>query len=221
MVTMMPARSAAMRGDGGKRLAEQIVAAVNVRNDVSQAHTAVAVPAKMRDGTPIGSSVQSSAASNSCAELRSGAEEHEPDHAQDQHRKPGRDREKGKHRRPGLGLAGFGRGFDDLIVPSALPWGPRFLGVAAMPALRRHLSKATHDHADVPGLEPCRSGRGRRCRAPADRPGTVNAVGEIPRPGLFETRLSRWYPRALGLLRFRSIPWPPAPTGKAFCAFRS
>ena len=48
--------------------------------------------------------------------LRSGPEEHEPDHPEDQHRETGRDREQGKHRRPRLGPAGFPRGFDDLVV---------------------------------------------------------------------------------------------------------
>lgn len=48
----------------------------------------------------------------------SGAEEYEPDHAQDQHRESGRDSEQGKHRRAGFGLACFGRGFDDLIMSS-------------------------------------------------------------------------------------------------------
>jgi hypothetical protein len=48
----------------------------------------------------------------------SGAEEHEPDRAEDEDREPGRDGEEGKHRRPGLGLAGFGRGFDNLTILS-------------------------------------------------------------------------------------------------------
>ena len=37
---------------------------------------------------------------------------------QDQHRQSGRDGEQRKHRRAGFGLAGFGRGFDDLIMSS-------------------------------------------------------------------------------------------------------
>src|ERR1700676_1297471 len=54
-----------------------------------------------------------------CGEPRAlGAEEHKPDHAQDQDRKSGRDAQKGEHRRPGLGLAGLGRGFDDLAMLS-------------------------------------------------------------------------------------------------------
>src|SRR6478672_202133 len=48
----------------------------------------------------------------------SGAEEYEPDHAQDQHRKAGRNSEQGKHGRTGFGLACFGRGLDDLIMSS-------------------------------------------------------------------------------------------------------
>ncbi len=51
-------------------------------------------------------------------EPRSGTEEHEPDHAEDQHREAGRNREQGKHRRPRLGPAGFPRGFHDLVVIS-------------------------------------------------------------------------------------------------------
>jgi hypothetical protein len=50
--------------------------------------------------------------------LRSGAEEREPDHAEDQYRQPGRDGEEGKHRRPWFGLARFGRGFNDLALLS-------------------------------------------------------------------------------------------------------
>src|SRR5947209_16747322 len=50
-----------------------------------------------------------------CLKLQhlSGTEEHEPDHGKDQDRKPGRDREQRKYRRPGLALACFGRGLDD------------------------------------------------------------------------------------------------------------
>src|SRR5216683_7840459 len=47
----------------------------------------------------------------------SGVVKYEPDRAKDQHREPGCDREQGEHRRPGLGLACLGWGFDDLIVP--------------------------------------------------------------------------------------------------------
>jgi hypothetical protein len=43
----------------------------------------------------------------------SGAEEHEPDNAEDQYRKPGRDYQEGEYRGARLGLAGFGGGFDD------------------------------------------------------------------------------------------------------------
>jgi hypothetical protein len=48
----------------------------------------------------------------------SGAEEHEPDRAQDQYCETRRDSEEGKHRRAGFALACFGRDFDDLIMSS-------------------------------------------------------------------------------------------------------
>ena len=67
------------------------------------------------------------------APLPSSAEEHEPDHAQDQDCQPGRNRQQRQHRRAGLGLARLGRGFDDLAM-SSLPWGlPSDLS-ACMPA---------------------------------------------------------------------------------------
>ncbi len=49
-----------------------------------------------------------------------GAEEHEPEQAKDQHRAPGCDRQERKYGGARLGLACFGRGFDDLMV---LPCG--------------------------------------------------------------------------------------------------
>jgi hypothetical protein len=50
-------------------------------------------------------------------------------------------------------------------------------------------------------------------------PGTVNAVRRFPvRSVLF--RVPRWYSLPSSVA-FRSIPWPPAPTGKASFAFHS
>jgi hypothetical protein len=46
----------------------------------------------------------------------SSAEEHEPDDAEDQYRKPGRHAQQREHRRAGFGLARLGRSFDDLAV---------------------------------------------------------------------------------------------------------
>src|SRR6185295_13152053 len=46
----------------------------------------------------------------------SGAEEREPDHAENQDREARRDGQQREHRRSGLGLARLGRGFDDLPV---------------------------------------------------------------------------------------------------------
>ena len=46
----------------------------------------------------------------------SAAEEHEPNHAEDQHRQPGGDGKQREHRRSGLGLARLGRRFDDPIA---------------------------------------------------------------------------------------------------------
>jgi hypothetical protein len=48
----------------------------------------------------------------------SGAEEHEPDHTENQHRESGGDKEERKHRWPRLGLSRFGWRFDDLALLS-------------------------------------------------------------------------------------------------------
>ena len=45
-----------------------------------------------------------------------GAEEYEPDDAQDQNRKAGRDRQQRQYGGSGFGLPRLGRGFDDLAV---------------------------------------------------------------------------------------------------------
>lgn len=45
-----------------------------------------------------------------------GAEEHEPDNAQDQDGKTGGNGEQRKHRRSGLGLPRLGRGFNNLTL---------------------------------------------------------------------------------------------------------
>jgi hypothetical protein len=52
----------------------------------------------------------------------SGPKECKPENAQDQYRKPGGGREQGKNRGTGLGLACFGRGFDNLLVLSRCHW---------------------------------------------------------------------------------------------------
>src|SRR3984893_8193392 len=70
----------------------------------------------------------------------SGAEEHEPDHAQDQYRKPGRDCKESENRWAGFGLAGLGRGFDDLTMLSGCHAALDSLVFAS--ALRRHLCKS-------------------------------------------------------------------------------
>src|SRR5882672_10182117 len=77
----------------------------------------------------------------------SGAEEHKPDHAEDQHRQTGGYRQKGKHRRPGLGLTGFGRGFDDLVVSSRChgALASLDLGKNARKSLWRRVPEATRD----------------------------------------------------------------------------
>ena len=73
----------------------------------------------------------------------SGAEEHEPDNAEDQYRKPGRDHQEGEHRGARLGLARFGGGFDD---PAPLSCSHGVLdSLGGVSALRREVSKATYD----------------------------------------------------------------------------
>ena len=77
----------------------------------------------------------------------SGAEKREPDNAEDQDREPSRDGEEGEHRRPRFRLAGFGRGFDDLVLSSgchgalSISVGDRQSPCGA----RRHECNATHD----------------------------------------------------------------------------
>ena len=117
-------------------------------------------------------------------------------------------------------------------VPS-LPWCPRFPGGRknACKSLRRHVPKATPDPGSCSGFS------GLRCQiaAPRIRRGPPRGPCPAPRNRLVSPRLTPLgdsLPRRLetrfpgGILhgrplRFRSIPWPPAPTGKAFCAFRS
>jgi hypothetical protein len=52
------------------------------------------------------------------ASVTSGAEEHEPDHTEDQHSEAGGDKEESKYRWPRLGLPRFGWRFDDLALLS-------------------------------------------------------------------------------------------------------
>jgi hypothetical protein len=52
----------------------------------------------------------------SCAYRISGAEEHEPDDAEDQDREAGGDKQESKYRWPGLSLPRFGWRFDDLAL---------------------------------------------------------------------------------------------------------
>ena len=112
-------------------------------------------------------------------------------------------------------------------VPS-LPWCPRFPGGRknACKSLRRHVPKATPDPGSCSGFS------GLRCQIAAPR---IRGPCPTPRNQLVSPRLTPLgdsQPRRLEsrfpggillgrLLRFRSIPWPPAPTGKASCAFRS
>jgi hypothetical protein len=64
--------------------------------------------------------------------LPSGAEKHEPERAEDQHREAGRNRQKREHRRTGFSLPRFGRSFDDLMLLLRSLWrshgGLDFLG---------------------------------------------------------------------------------------------
>jgi hypothetical protein len=78
----------------------------------------------------------------------SGAKEHEPDHTEDQHGQSGRRREQSKHRRPGFGLAGFGRSFNDLLVLSQCHGA---LDSAGVNAFRQEVSKQRMIPGDVPG----------------------------------------------------------------------
>src|SRR3954447_286457 len=155
----------------------------------------------------------------SCIHL--GPEEHEPDHPEDQHSKPNRDCEESEHRRAGFSLACFGRGFDDLPILSRCHRALDPLGKTrgTLPVL------AASPRTNAPFRAMFRLRRTAALSAPQQ-----NRIGEyaplpINRIRRFLARLalkadlqmlSKWLSVA-----FRSIPWPPAPTGKASCAFRS
>jgi hypothetical protein len=93
----------------------------------------------------------------------SGAEEREPDDAEDQYREPGRDSQQGEHRRPGLGLACFGRGFDDLTLLSGCHGALNFLMSRTPCGAKYREQRMNLD--DVPGF------RRPRSQALADAPG--------------------------------------------------
>jgi hypothetical protein len=80
----------------------------------------------------------------------SGAEEHEPEHGQNQYGKAGRDHEQSEHRRPRPGLPRFGRGFDDLTLLSRCHAGLDFLDVA--PDFWREMPGQRVISVDVPAF---------------------------------------------------------------------
>jgi hypothetical protein len=187
-------------------------------------------PAKaVEDRSRSPSRLQAKRAGAAARTIPSGAEEREPDHAEDQHRQPGRDREERKHRRAGLGLAGFGRGFHDLTTFSRCQCCPRFPVVRErLAASRPRMQRLIGD--DVPALTARKVSplaRDARLaivpRAPVPTPRSSGRLTPFREslPGSLETRFRGGILAGRRLLRFRSIPWPPAPTGKAFCAFRS
>ena len=161
----------------------------------------------------------------------SGAEEHEPERAKDQYRKAGGDHEEGEHRWPGLGLPRFGRGFDGLTLLSRCHAGLDFLDVA--PDFLARDAEATHDFKRCSGF--CGEPMPRRMRSGGPFPAApvwaycpARDCGPPPRlTPLGDSRRACLKPGspvvslAVRLLRSRSIPWPPAPTGKVSCAFRS
>lgn len=159
----------------------------------------------------------------------SGAEEYEPDH---QHRKAGRNSEQGKHRRAGFGLACFGRGLDDLIMSSRChgTLDSRMLLIACDLAYQGKRMMPCHVPDLALATSTCGAWQGQGQAALASCQALVPAPFRTRRIQL--TPLTEFPPRSLetrfpGVILsgrccvFRSIPWPPAPTGKAFCAFRS
>src|SRR2546421_11198856 len=157
----------------------------------------------------------------SCIHL--GPEEHEPDHPEDQHSEPDRDCEESEHRRAGFSLACFGRGFDDLPILS------RYHRALAPLGKTRGTLAGPCSVASDPTHHPGRcSGFGKPAAAGASQ---QSRIGEYV-PPLPINRITRFLAR-LALkadvqmlsnwlsVAFRSIPWPPAPTGRASCAFRS
>ena len=163
----------------------------------------------------------------------SGAEEYEPDHGEDQYRETRGYCQKGKHGRARLGLTGFSRGFDDLIVFPRCHGALASLGVEKTPVspcgVTSRKQRLIPDH--VPDFRACdvRSPRPRIRRGPPRGPcpaprNQLVSPRLTPLGDSLPRRLETRFPGGILLgrpLRFRSIPWPPAPTGKAFCAFRS
>jgi hypothetical protein len=101
-----------------------------------------------RDARPVGRQSEANC---------SGAEEYEPDHGEDQYRETRGYCQKGKHGRAGLGLTGFSRGFDDLIVFPRCHGALASLGVEKTPVspcgVTSRKQRLIPDH--VPGFRAC------------------------------------------------------------------
>jgi hypothetical protein len=81
----------------------------------------------------------------------SDAEEHEPDHTEDQDREAGGDKQKSEYRRPGLSLPRFGWRFDDLALVLCCHGGLDFS--MARQDVRRKMSGQRMISDDVPGFD--------------------------------------------------------------------
>src|SRR3984957_2104678 len=110
-----------MPADAGETLAEQIVAAVNVRNDVRQAHSAAAFPVRYASvllqtvpGINREAAVRGCAAYRRCPSLRYEKTRTRPGRGSAP--RAGGNRQEGEHGRAAFGRACFSRGFDDLTV---------------------------------------------------------------------------------------------------------
>jgi hypothetical protein len=106
-----------------------------------------------------------------------------------------------------------------------LPWEPlRVSACIASHCVDTGYRKQRMTGRPVPDFPPCRRGptvqkvAGSLTVRPVS--GTVNAVGKFPRPRCLRPT-DPMVSLAVVCRVFRSIPWPPAPTGRVFCAFRS
>src|ERR1700722_10329590 len=159
----------------------------------------------MRQGAP--------ACAAGCRTGTSGAKEREPDDAEDQHREAGRGREQGEHRRPGLGLACFGRGFDDLIMPSGChgaldsfdsrkgPVDPCGITCACQRMIPDQVPVGPARAAPRPNSQPY-------------SPAAVNAVARFPAPSACN-RVPRWY-LCRSPVAFSEYPMAPRANWKGF-----
>src|SRR5581483_2902282 len=138
------------------------------------------------------------------------AEEHKPDHCEDQDREPGRYRQQREHRRSRLGLPRLGGGFDDPAVLCRRHGdlqSPRVLAAAT-------IQEETPDRGRCSGSAPAQTAQGTLDQTRLTP--FAESRWRLLESGPFDVILRLSSPVA-----YRSLPWPPAPTGRVFCGCRS